>query len=465
MLSSHHIISFAVICYIHGALSLPYDDPTQWPGHLQPFGSQQTTAPVDEVYDWPTPTDFFRNYVDKTRPVVVRGAYKYSKARGWNNEALRGSKDRDQEVWVETSLKENRTNIGGSLKLSRFLDFYQKRPLLMFSTIPTHLMKDVEIPSPLRCNETQDYLVNANAVISQGGSKSTVHNDDVETIYCSFQGTVDTILIEYTKNRNYVIDRPQGGYSTLDVERVDFTKYPNLRKIDAYLKVTLQEGDCVYIPYRWYKQQNSFANREGRSISLNMWFNHIHDHNPSECPLNNHDATLDKFQFSDMKMLAKDGLPPMLRTIEDNGKDFEGVEHEEDGYERPDLLDHFNQYFRFLKRKEIHFKHFYMIIKKDESITQQNHDGLEFPKTFKILALELFTKLDKNSDTILTPDEFIIKDKKKEKDMSQFLEYQIARLEDYVEDLVEAKHHDEPMHAFEARMYERFRSQKKYDEL
>lgn len=87
--------------------------------------------------------------------------------------------------------------------------------------------------------------------MSQGGAKSQVYNDDVESIYCSIRGTVQVLLIEYTKNKAFIVDKPQGGYSTVDVQRVDYVKYPNLRKINNYIRVKLNPGDCLYIPYRW----------------------------------------------------------------------------------------------------------------------------------------------------------------------------------------------------------------------
>lgn len=37
----------------------------------------------------------------------------------------------------------------------------------------------------------------------------------------------------------------------MDVDRVDYTKYPNLRNVNEYVKATIDEGDCLYLPYRW----------------------------------------------------------------------------------------------------------------------------------------------------------------------------------------------------------------------
>ena len=85
--------------------------------------------------------DFFKSYVDKSRPVLLKGVYKYSKASQWNDQTLRGNeKGEDEDVFVERALKENRTNPGRSMKLREFVDKYRKEPLFLFSIVPRRLM-------------------------------------------------------------------------------------------------------------------------------------------------------------------------------------------------------------------------------------------------------------------------------------------------------------------------------------
>lgn len=40
-----------------------------------------------------------------------------------------------------------------------------------------------------------------------------------------------------------------GGYSSLDVEKVDMKKYPTVSKL-PWFNVTMNPGDCLYIPAR-----------------------------------------------------------------------------------------------------------------------------------------------------------------------------------------------------------------------
>jgi len=326
------------------------------------------------------------------------------------------------------------------------------------------------MPSPLACNETSKHLVNALWFMSRGGSKSVVCNEDVETILCPIHGVTDVLLVEYTQNKNYVIDRPEGGFSTLDVDKVDYVKYRDLRKVDQYIHARVEEGDCLYIPYRWYRQMNGHANSGGMNVALNVWFSHLHGHVPT-CTRSTPPLTLDMFQYSDH-------LPPRKHKAdgENEADGNEDVEDEDDEVvvvekkkEEADeyLIKHFYSYFKYIKRQNITFKEFYALLKKDHRLTKQDHKGLKFPETFKTLAQELFGRLDSNNDTSLTRSDFskIVKNYTMKDTTLKYLEYQSARIEDYVEDLVEAKYHNESLHKFEERMKEKFRSQRKFDEL
>ena len=46
------------------------------------------------------------------------------------------------------------------------------------------------------------------------------------------------------------MDRPDGLYSTMDVDSVDAEKYPGLDNVQ-YEIAEIHGGDCVFIPYIW----------------------------------------------------------------------------------------------------------------------------------------------------------------------------------------------------------------------
>lgn len=41
----------------------------------------------------------------------------------------------------------------------------------------------------------------------------------------------------------------EGGYSMVDVESVDMTKFPQLQNV-PYNRITISKGDCIFIPFK-----------------------------------------------------------------------------------------------------------------------------------------------------------------------------------------------------------------------
>ena len=59
-------------------------------------------------------------------------------------------------------------------------------------------------------------------------------------------------------------------------------------------------GDCMYIPYRWYHQVNSWADDKSMSFAVNIWWGHQlpdQPHVPQNCKLSPEEATLDKYAW------------------------------------------------------------------------------------------------------------------------------------------------------------------------
>ena len=44
---------------------------------------------------------------------------------------------------------------------------------------------------------------------------------------------------------------PKCSYFFLSYFRVDFVKYPSLKDVE-YFNVTMEPGDCLFIPYKWW---------------------------------------------------------------------------------------------------------------------------------------------------------------------------------------------------------------------
>jgi len=47
-----------------------------------------------------------------------------------------------------------------------------------------------------------------------------------------------------------VFDHPKCLYSDIDVDDVDYTKYPGLADV-KFMHADLEPGGCLYIPFNW----------------------------------------------------------------------------------------------------------------------------------------------------------------------------------------------------------------------
>lgn len=69
-----------------------------------------------------------------------------------------------------------------------------------------------------------------------------------------------------------LLDHPEGAYSGIDVEAVDYDKYPGLAQVE-FMHADMQPGDCLYIPYKWYKltPMNSMSMNSIRVASSHLY--------------------------------------------------------------------------------------------------------------------------------------------------------------------------------------------------
>ncbi|XP_062621138.1 uncharacterized protein LOC134282757, partial [Saccostrea cucullata] len=93
----------------------------------------------------------------------------------------------------------------------------------------------------------------------------------------------------------------KGEFSAVDVESVDMFKFPQLQII-PYTRITINKGDCLFIPYKWLHYVDS---KPGRNLAVNFWFHHLPWFNSSdpECegvdPYQNSSVPLTTFKKSE----------------------------------------------------------------------------------------------------------------------------------------------------------------------
>eukprot|EP00794_Sanderia_malayensis_P000341 gene341-974_t len=402
-------------------------DPSLFPGHLKPIGTGRPQGNVAVVDEYPQPDDFFKNYVAKSVPLLIRGAATKSPAfKLWQDDYLKSHKEAETfQVFVENRKKEIRTEGGHEISLKQFIETYHTTDMYMVNGVPDHLQKDVRIPAPLRCESTRKMLVDTVTWFSSGGTKSVLHNDDVDNINCLFRGSKQLMFINYDKYKSKVVlDRPEGGYSAMDVDAVDFVKYPGMREVE-YINATMSEGDCVFIPYKWYHQVNSWSNDDGMNVAVNVWFEHSLNHHPKNCKLNPEEATLDKYVFSDLERQKRE---------KEEAKSSDGEEPSKDQGQ----LDAFENYLKDTGSNEMMLEQFAEKIKNEKSVTNADISSQPVLKSFKGVVKVLFDFLDANKNGKLDTGDFDMHEKNFSETSESELRRNIALIEDYAEDLVEA---------------------------
>ncbi|XP_071113454.1 tRNA wybutosine-synthesizing protein 5-like [Haliotis cracherodii] len=248
-------------------------DLTSEPGHMKPFGSGRPSRQIDAVDGFPDQRAFLRDYAFGSKPLKMTGAAKLSPAFNlWTDDYFL-SLDLPEEsiVHLETIKKESRQQDTEDMKFQDFIKIYNKTEYYMVDAVPEYLGGDLLFPCAVQCTRLmEESVVTAMMWFSSGGTKSVVHADAVDNINCLYRGNKTFVMVDTNKYRDKVdLDRPEGLYSSMDVDRVDFTKFPGLAEVE-FFHVHMTAGDCLYIPYRWIHQVRSF----GSNLAVNIWWDH-----------------------------------------------------------------------------------------------------------------------------------------------------------------------------------------------
>lgn len=256
-------------------------------GHLKKLGSHRQGRGVTVIGKFSNPSVFYAHFVKVSKPLWMKSALESVNHPGltdWTDEFLR-KKFGDLTVNVELSKKEDRSKTTSTLSLKEFLNIYGTDDVYMIQTInEATKMKDlVLIPQCLHCGGFQRLIAEGVLWLGSGETKSVLHYDDLDNLLCLLDGHKDIILIDKSFKDSVEADGfiDSGGYSLVDVDEVDFNKFPRLYDTEFY-HVKLLKGDCIFIPRRWYHQVNSSGKRH---MAINIWFDHLHWFDSSNCSI------------------------------------------------------------------------------------------------------------------------------------------------------------------------------------
>eukprot|EP00794_Sanderia_malayensis_P000548 gene548-1205_t len=406
------------LCFVFAEeVSCDTPDVETLPGHLKPLGEGRPISKVQEVDGFPEPNKFFEDYVNPKKPVIFKGGAKLSPAyQLWSDEYLKNHpKSEEMQFDIEIGKKENRQGNMQKRSVKDFINSYHTDDVYGVTDVPDILKHQFLLPPSIRCQNIKNQLSMMLMWFSSGGTKSVLHQDSFENINCLFRGSKRLIMIEYPKYvKDVVIDRPN-GYSAVDVDKVDYTKYPGLSKVD-FVEANMEQGDCLYIPYQWFHQVNSFPNENQTNTAVNVWWIYNTSFVPKDCNMKAEEATLDKFKFQDVD------------------QPYGGEDGEEEAAANPE--DIFASYFKEKNAPEITFDEFAKDISSpDSNLAEIGLVDIRNRKRRQIFAKQFFDILDLDGNGIVDYNDYNSEDPDKREDSSKKLSDLFAEIDKYFESL------------------------------
>lgn len=124
------------------SVSTNLNDPSLFPGHLEPLGAKHNKSSVETLFAFPEPRDFFKNFASASRPVLIKTGAKLSPAFAkWTDEYFVSLPEAENFITdVENGKKENRTK--GDMRRMSFIEFlkmYKEEDVYMVNGVPTFI--------------------------------------------------------------------------------------------------------------------------------------------------------------------------------------------------------------------------------------------------------------------------------------------------------------------------------------
>ncbi|MDQ8011428.1 MAG: cupin-like domain-containing protein [Flavobacterium nitrogenifigens] len=222
--------------------------------------------------------DFKKNYLDKRKPLIIKGLTKDWPAREkWSTEYFKQIAG-DIEVKLVDNSKADPTKVINasiaSMKFGEYLDLIKREPTqlrIFFFNLFKHrpeLIDDVKIPK-----ELMGGFIESMPAMFFGGSKAiTFLHYDIDLphlFHTHFGGRKHIILFDNKwKKRLYCLPNTTYALEDYDVANPDFEKFPALKGVEGY-EVFLEHGDTLFMPtgmWHWMRYiDGSF------SLTLRAW--------------------------------------------------------------------------------------------------------------------------------------------------------------------------------------------------
>ena len=233
-------------------------------GHLQPLGSHTDPEPVPEFTrdNYPTPEEFWKNFVKPSKPAVFRGGAKdWTGFTKWTDEYFVKNYGNSELRLEGRKEKYGRTPYGvlgvGRDTMENFIQHYHEpdHKGYIVTELPVSMYHEAGVLPFMTCGTFKHRMVEVDFWVNGGNASSVLHKDAFNTMNCLLNGTKEWKLIDLKHEKNiykaWEAAPAHGGYSKINVHSVDLLKYPKVSDVPwQYSK--LEKGDCLFLPKSMY---------------------------------------------------------------------------------------------------------------------------------------------------------------------------------------------------------------------
>ncbi|XP_048006768.1 bifunctional peptidase and (3S)-lysyl hydroxylase JMJD7-like isoform X1 [Leguminivora glycinivorella] len=259
------------------------------------------------------PLEFFREYVSKNIPVIIRGACdSWPATNKWNADYFRKTIP-DKKVTVAVTpngLADGITvnDVGkeyfvmpyeAEMTMTEFLDCLEQKRENYIPYIQKQnsnltedfkeLLCDVKPEIPFASEAFNKSPDAVNFWMGDDRAVTSMHKDPYENIYCVIDGYKEFILIpptdlplvpyhrypraEFKYSDHWEIEPVKDDDETglpwicVDPKQPNYSKYPQFKKAHKY-RLRLDKGDCLYLPSLWFHH----VTHSHGCIAVNYWY-------------------------------------------------------------------------------------------------------------------------------------------------------------------------------------------------
>lgn len=203
----------------------------------------------------------------------MTGLTKNWKAMQWKDEYL-NEKIGGVQASIKTS-KGNKFDKDSKIILMTVNDFFEKyfepkrKTNYLLSDGDMKFFSTLEKDFPKRPNFIPPYWKHEKTYLwIDSSSQTPLNNPGLETLICQIKGSFTILLFDPFQTDLLYLNQDSPNYSNVDPINPDLEKYPLFMKA-VPLKVTLKEGEILYIPFGWFYMITS---REGKNYAIQYFY-------------------------------------------------------------------------------------------------------------------------------------------------------------------------------------------------